>query len=34
MIKWTNVDSGEVIDFEPTDIKSMIKEHKLNEILN
>ena len=34
MVKWTNVDTGEVTSFEPSELKSMIREQKINEILN
>lgn len=34
VVKWTNVDTGEIISFEPTELKSMIREQKINEILN
>lgn len=34
MVKWTNVETGEVTSFEPTELKSMIREQKINEILN
>ena len=33
-VKWTNVDTGEVTSFEPSELKSMIREQKINEILN
>ena len=33
-VKWTNVDTGEITSFEPTELKSMIREQKINEILN
>jgi ABC-type enterochelin transport system substrate-binding protein len=33
-VKWTNVDTGEIISFEPSELKSMIREQKINEILN
>ena len=34
IVKWTNVDTGEVTSFEPSELKSMIREQKINEILN
>ena len=34
MVKWTNVESGEVVKFEPSELKSMIREQKINDILN
>ena len=34
MVKWTNVDTGEVTSFEPSELKSMNREQKINEILN
>lgn len=34
VVKWTNVDTGEIISFEPSELKSMIREQKINEILN
>jgi len=34
MVKWTNVDTGEITTFEPSELKSMIREQKINEILN
>jgi hypothetical protein len=34
MVKWTNVDTGEITSFEPIELKSMIREQKINEILN
>ena len=33
-VKWTNVDTGEITTFEPSELKSMIREQKINEILN
>jgi hypothetical protein len=33
-VKWTNVDTGEITSFEPKELKSMIREQKINEILN
>ncbi len=33
-VKWTNVDTGEITSFEPSELKSMIREQKINEILN
>jgi hypothetical protein len=32
--KWTNVETGEITSFEPSELKSMIREQKINEILN
>jgi len=34
IVKWTNVDTGEITTFEPSELKSMIREQKINEILN
>lgn len=34
IVKWTNVDTGEVTSFEPSELKAMIREQKINEILN
>lgn len=34
IVKWTNVDTGEITSFEPSELKSMIREQKINEILN
>ncbi len=33
-VKWTNVETGEVLNFEPTELKSIIRDYKLSEILN
>lgn len=34
MTKWTNVETGEITTFEPSELKSMIRDQKINEILN
>ena len=34
IVKWTNVDTGEITSFEPSELKSMIREQKINEVLN
>jgi hypothetical protein len=34
MVKWTNVETGEITKFEPSELKAMIREQKINEILN
>lgn len=34
VVKWTNVDTGELTNFFPDELKMLIREHKLNEILN
>lgn len=33
MVKWTNVETGDITNFEPSELKSMIREQKINEIL-
>jgi hypothetical protein len=33
-VKWTNVETGEITSFEPKELKAMIREQKINEILN
>ena len=33
-VKWTNVDNGEVHSFGGSELKSMIRDQKINEILN
>jgi len=34
VVKWTNVDTGEITTFESSELKSMIRDQKINEILN